>query len=62
LREENSKVTVSDVLTDIPWVMYVPMINTIFFIIIGIAFLIWEVFGVGTLCKKFWDKVKNIEL
>jgi hypothetical protein len=62
LREEKSKVTVGDVLTDIPEVMYIPIINTITLIIVGTAFLVWEVFGVGTLCKKFWDKVKNIEL
>lgn len=62
LREEKGKVTIGDILTDIPWTMYVPIINTMLLIIIGIAFLVWDVFGVGTLCKKFWDKVKDIEL
>lgn len=62
LREEKGKVTVGDILTDIPWTMYVPIINTMLLIIVGIAYLVWEVFGVGTLCKKFWDKVKDIEL
>lgn len=62
LREEKGKVTVGDILTDIPWIMYVPIINTITLIIVGMAFLVWEVFGVGTLCKKLWDKVKDIEL
>lgn len=62
LREEKGKVTVGDILTDIPFVMYVPIINTITLIIVGTAFLVWDVFGVGTLCKKFWTKVKDIEL
>lgn len=62
LREEKGKVTVGDILTDIPWIMYVPIMNTIELIIFGIAYLVWEVFGVGALCKKLWDKVKNIEL
>lgn len=62
LREEKGKVTVGDILTDIPWIMYVPIMNTIVLIIIGIAYLVWEVFGVGALCKKLWDKVKDIEL
>ena len=62
LREENGKVTVGDILTDIPFGMYVPIINTITLIIVGAAFLVWEVFGKGTLCKKLWDKVKDIEL
>lgn len=62
LREENGKVTVGDILTDIPWIMYVPIINTITLIIVGMAFLVWEVFGVGAICKKFLDKVKDIEL
>lgn len=62
LREEKDKVTVGDILTDIPWTMYVPIMNTIVLIIIGIAYLVWDVFGVGALCKKLWDKVKDIEL
>ena len=62
LRVENGKVTVGDVLVDIPWIMYVPIINTITLIIVGMAFLVWEVFGVGAICKKFWNKVKDIEL
>ena len=62
LREERSKVTVGDILADIPWIMHIPVINTMLLIIIGVAFLIWEVFGVGTLCRKIWDKVKDIEV
>lgn len=62
LREENGKVTVGDVLVDIPWIMYVPIINTITLIIVGMAFLVWEVFGLGTLLNKIWNKVKDIEI
>lgn len=62
LREENGKVTVGDILTNTPSILYIPIINTMSLIIIGVAFLVWEVFGVGTLCKKLWDKVKDIEL
>lgn len=62
LREEKGKVTVGDILTNIPGILYIPIINTMSLIIIGGAFLVWEVFGVGTLCKKLWDKVKDIEL
>ena len=62
LREEKRKVTVGDTLTNIPGILYIPIINTMSLIIIGIVFLVWEVFGVGTLCKKLWDKVKDIEL
>lgn len=62
LRAEKGKVTVGDILTYIPWVVYVPIINTIMLIIVGMAFLVWEVFGVGTLCKRLWDKVKDVEV
>jgi Na+(H+)/acetate symporter ActP len=62
LREENGKVTVGDVLVDIPWIMYVPIINTITLIIVGMVFLVWEVFGVGALFRKIWNKVKDIEV
>lgn len=62
LREEKGKVTIGDTLTNTPGILYIPIINTMSLIIIGIAFLVWEVFGVGALCKKIWDKVKDIEL
>lgn len=62
LRGEKEKVTVGDILTNTPGVLYIPIINTMALIIVGVAFLVWEVFGVGTLCKKLWDKVKDIEL
>jgi hypothetical protein len=31
-------------------------------IIVGVAFLVWEVFGVGALFRKIWNKVKDIEV
>ena len=62
LRKEKDKVTVGDILTDIPWNMYVPILNTIMLIIVGITFLVWDAFGIGTLFKKIWRKVKDIEL
>lgn len=62
LREEKEKVTVGDILTNTPGVLYIPIINTMALIIVCIAFLVWEVFGIGTLFKKLWDKVKDIEL
>jgi Na+(H+)/acetate symporter ActP len=62
LRGEKGKVTVGDILTNTPGILYIPIINTMSLIIIGVAFLVWEVFGVGALCKKLWDKVKDIEL
>lgn len=62
LREEKGKVTVGDVLTTTPGILYIPIINTVALIIIGMAFLVWEVFGIGTLFKKLWGKVKDIEL
>ena len=62
LRNEKEKTTVGDILTNTPGILYIPIINTMSLIIIGGAFLVWEVFGVGTLCKKLWDKVKDIEI
>lgn len=62
LRNEKEKTTVGDILTNTPGILYVPIVNTISLIIVFIAFLIWGVFGVGTLCKKIWDKVKDIEV
>lgn len=62
LREEKGRATVADILTNTPGFLYIPIINTMLLIIVGAAFLVWEVFGVGTLCKKLWDKVKDIEL
>lgn len=62
LRGEKEKVTVGDILKNTPGILYIPIINTMALIIVGVAFLVWEVFGVGTLCKKLWDKVKDIEL
>ena len=62
LLEEKGKATVGDILTNTPGILYIPILNTGSLIIVGVAFLVWEVFGVGTLCKKLWDKVKDIEL
>lgn len=62
LLNEKGKATVGDILTNTPGILYVPILNTVSLIIVFIAFLVWEVFGVGTLCKKLWDKVKDIEL
>lgn len=62
LREEKEKVTVGDILTNTPGILYIPIINTITLIIVGMAFLVWKVFGVGTLFNKIWDKVKDIEV
>lgn len=62
LRRESGKVTVGDTLTNTPGILYIPIINTVSLIIIGTAFLVWEVFGIGTLFKKLWDKIKDIEL
>ena len=62
LRNEKEKTTVGDILTNTPGILYVPIVNTISLIIVFIAFLVWEVFGVGTLFKKIWDKVKDVEV
>lgn len=62
LRGEKEKVTVGDTLTNTPGILYVPIINTMSLIIVFIAFLVWEIFGVGALCKKIWGKVKDIEV
>lgn len=62
LLNEKGRATVGDILTNTPGILYVPIVNTISLIIVFIAFLVWEVFGIGTLCKKFWNKVKDIEL
>lgn len=62
LLNEKGKATIGDILTNTPGILYIPIINTMALIIVGVAFLVWEVFGIGTLCKKLWDKVKDIEL
>lgn len=62
LRGEKEKVTVGDILTNTPGILYIPIINTMSLIIVGVAFLVWEVFGVGILFNKIWDKVKDIEI
>lgn len=62
LRGEKEKVTVGDILTNTPGILYIPIINTMALIIVGVAFLVWEVFGVGILFNKIWDKVKDIEV
>lgn len=62
LRIEKEKVTVGNILTNTPGILYIPIINTMSLIIIGVAFLVWEVFGVGALFRKIWNKVKDIEV
>lgn len=62
LRNEKEKSTVGDILTNTPGILYVPILNTISLIIVFIAFLVWEIFGVGALFNKIWDKVKDIEV
>ena len=62
LRNDKEKTTVGNILTNTPGILYVPIVNTISLIIVFIAFLVWDVFGIGSLCKKFWDKVKDIEI
>lgn len=62
LLNEKGKATVGNILTNTPGILYIPIINTMWLITVGIVFLVWEVFGVGTLCKKIWGKVKDIEV
>lgn len=62
LRGEKGKVTVGDILTNTPGILYIPIINTMSLIIVGVAFLVWEVFGVGILFNKIRGKVKDIEV
>lgn len=62
LLNEKGKATVGDILITTPGILYIPIINTMSLIIVGIVFLVWEVFGVGTLCKTIWGKVKDIEV
>lgn len=62
LRKKQDRVTVGDIVEDIPWLMYVPIANTIILVIIGTAYLVWEKLGAGNLCKKAWNKIMNIEL
>ena len=62
LLNEKGKATVGDILTNTPGILYIPILNTVSLIIVFIVFLVWEVFRVGTLCKKLWDKVKDIEI
>ena len=62
LRNEKEKTTVGDILTNTPGILYVPIVNTISLVIVFIAFLIWEIFGVGALFRKIWNKVKDIEV
>ena len=62
LRNDKEKTTVGNILTNTPGILYVPIVNTISLIIVFIAFLVWEVFGVGTLFRKIWNKVKDIEV
>lgn len=62
LRGEKEKVTVGDILTNTPGILYIPIINTMSLIIVFIAFLVWEVFGVGALFRKIWNKVKDVEV
>ena len=62
LLNEKGKATVGDILTNTPGVLYIPIINTMALIIVGVAFLVWEVFGVGALFRKIWNKVKDIEV
>ena len=62
LRNDKEKTTVGNILTNTPGILYVPIVNTISLIIVFIAFLVWEVFGVGALFRKIWNKVKDIEV
>lgn len=62
LRNEKEKTTVGDILTNTPGILYVPIVNTISLIIVFISFLVWEIFGVGALFRKIWNKVKDIEV
>lgn len=62
LLNEKGKATVGDILTNTPGILYIPIINTMSLIIVGVAFLVWEVFGVGALFRKIWNKVKDIEV
>lgn len=62
LKKYNGRVTVEDVLKDTEPFMYVPIVNTVSLVIVGIGYCIIEVFGVGKLCKYIWNKIKDIEL
>lgn len=62
LLNEKGKASIGDILTNTPALLYIPIINTMSLIIIGVVFLVWEVFGAGALFRKIWNKVKDIEV
>ena len=62
LREERDKVTVADVLNEIDFICFVPIVNTIAFVVACVLYFVWIKCKLGCLCKTIWNKIKSIEL
>ena len=58
LRAEREKVTIGDVVSELDWSMFVPIVNTITLLAAIFCWLVWDV------CKlrKVWNKIKDKEL
>lgn len=62
LKEEQAVVTVEDVVKDCEFLYFIPLLNTIIFVVVYILYIVWEVCKLGSLCSWIWDKIKDIEL
>lgn len=62
LKEEQAVVTVEDVVKDWEVSYFIPVYNTIAFVVIGCMYVIWEVCKFGKVCKWVWNKIKDIKL
>lgn len=62
LKEEQAVVTVEDVVKGCEFFYFIPVYNTIVFIVILGMYVIWEVCKFGKVCKWVWNKIKDIKL
>lgn len=62
LKEEQAVVTIEDVVKNCEGIYFVPVVNTIGFIVFGGMYVIWKVCKFGKVCKWVWNKIKDIKL
>lgn len=62
LKEEQEVVTIEDVVKDCEGFYFIPVYNTIAFIVFLGMYVIWEVCKFGKVYYWIWNKIKDIKL
>lgn len=62
LKEEQVVVTIEDVVKSCEIFYFIPILNTLIFVVCWGMYVIWEVCKFGKVCEWVWNKIKDIEV